>query len=230
MVLAVVFLLVLAPAAHADSADANATAKTTNVSPTPPDKSFDLSPPPSPRLMGPPDVSYSYAGRHEYPSFAWIAAQLVPSPELAFGRVQRIGIDGHAENESIVTFGFRWQVTPILWSWGTHRAISPWRFVVVDPLARHAGSIETDLAIEYLGGDADRLLLRPGVHATFPIVQRGESLSASLGTSVYWYDGTARMAYTVGTYFLSGLFGVELTFSPVQQPLRTIATFRIRYF
>jgi hypothetical protein len=217
----------LAPAAHADNANAN---KPTNASPAPPAKSFDLPPPPSPRLLGQPDVSYSYAGRHEYPSFAWIAAQLVPSPEFAFGRVQRIDLDGHVENESAATFGFRWQVTPVLWSWGTHRSISPWRFVVVDPLARHAGSIEADLAVDYFFGGADHLLLRPGVHATFPIVQRGEYLSASFGTSVYRYDGTTHMAYTVGSYFLFGRFGVELTFSPAQQPLRTIATFCIRYF
>ncbi|MCL2723800.1 MAG: hypothetical protein FWD69_05125 [Polyangiaceae bacterium] len=184
----------------------------------------------SPRFVSPPDTSYGYAGSLEYPSYAWIAAQLVPSPELAFGRIRRIDVDGHAKNDLEVTFGLRWQVTPVLYSWGTYRTISPWRFVVVDPIARHSGSIEADLALEYLGGDVSRMLVRPGVHATFPLLQRGEYWSASLGTSVYTYDAIPRVAYTVGTYFLFGLFGVELTLAPAHEPLKTMATFRIRYF
>ena len=124
----------------------------------------------------------------------------------------------------------RWQPTPLVYSWGTNRRITRWRAFVVDPLARNSGSIELNTSIEYLFGHIDRFLVRPGVRATFPLLQRGEYLSASLGTSTYAYNGVPRVAYDVGMYMLFGLFGVQITVAPAHAPLSFISTFRIRYF
>jgi hypothetical protein len=187
-------------------------------------------PPPSPRVIPPPERAYTYTAPQLHPSLVWMATQLVPSPELAGGRVGRTGIDGVREDATQIAFGLRWQLTPLVWSWGTNRRVTRWRTLVVDPIARNSGSLEVDATFEYLFGHVDRLLVRPGIRVTFPLAQRGEYLSASLGTSTYIYNGAPRLAYDVGAYVLFGLFGVQLTVAPAHAPLSFIGTFRIRYF
>ena len=181
-------------------------------------------PAPSPRVLVQPDRGYVYATPQAYPSLAWFIVQLIPSPEVAVGR----GSAPATRTEAAL--GLRWQVTPLLWSWGTNRHVSRWRTFVVDPLARHAGSLELTGTVEYFFGNVDRAILRPGLRGYFPLVQRGEYLSMSLGTSTYAYDGKMRVAYDVGAYVLWGLFGVQATIAPENGPLTAIGTFRIRYF
>jgi hypothetical protein len=187
-------------------------------------------PPTSPRVIPQPDRGYTYTQPEVYPSFAWILTQLVPSPEVAVGRVRTTGPDGESRAATEAAFGLRWQISPLVWSWGTNRHVSRWRWFVVDPLARHSGSLELSGTFEYLFGHVDRMIVRPGVRAYFPILQRGEYLSVSMGTSTYIYDGEPRAAYEVGAYVLWGLFGVQATVAPDHGPLSTIGTFRIRYF
>ena len=178
--------------------------------------------PPGEASFDPPDRSYTYSSPRPYPTIAWFAVQLVPSPELAIGEDPR--------GETKTAFGLRWQLTPALWSWGVHRRVSGWRFFVVDPLARVSGSIALEQHVEYIGGHADRLLLRPGVKATFPLAHRGEYLAFSIGTSVYRYDDRARVAYDAGLYTLWGMVGAVATIAPEHRALTTIATLRLRYF
>jgi len=177
-----------------------------------------------------PDAGYTWESPSYYPSLAWTLTQFIPSPELGIGRVRVIDPNGVATTETDVSFGMRWQVTPILWSWGTNRHINRWRYVVIDPLARNAGSIAFDTKLEYFFGEVSRFIVRPGVHATFPLWQRGEYLSASLGTSIYQYDDTMRVSYDGGIYALFGIVGAELNYAPTNAALRYVATFRIRYF
>ena len=187
-------------------------------------------PPPSPRVIPPPDQSYTYASPQPYPSLPWMLLQLLPSPELVVGQVRETNATGKSELTTRSAFGLRWQITPIVWSWGVNRHVSRWRFLVVDPLARHSGSLELPLNLEYVFGYVDRFLVRPGVRAYFPLVERGEYLSASIGTSTYAYDDKLRVAYDVGAYVLYGIFGVQATIAPDNGPLTAIGTFRIRYF
>jgi hypothetical protein len=182
------------------------------------------------RKVTPPDEGYAWAEPQYYPSLVWLITQLVPSPELAVGRVQHIDGTGAKTDVTTSAFGLRWQVTPLVWSWGVNRRLSRWRWFVVDPLARNAGSIELNTCFEYLWGDINRFLARPGVRATFPIVERGEYLSLSIGTSVYQYDDTARVAYDAGLHFLYGILGLQATVAPAHAPMRTLATITIRYF
>lgn len=182
------------------------------------------------RALAPPEGSYTYASPQPYPSLPWTALQFLPSPEVGGGRVHRTGSDGVQQDTTELAFGLRWQLTPIVWSWGTNRRVSRWRSFVVDPIARNSGSIELNTTFEYLFGHVDRMLVRPGIRATFPLLQRGEYLSASLGTSTYTYNGTARVAYDVGAYVFFGLFGVQVTVAPAHAPLSFIGTFRVRYF
>ena len=172
----------------------------------------------NPKAVPLPDRSYSWAEPQHRPTWAWLGAQLLPSPQLAFDR------DVHA------AFGLRWQLTPVLWSWGVHRRVSGWRFLVVDPIARHSGSLALETQLDWCGGHVDRFFARPTVKATFPLLHRGEYLSFSIGTSVYRYDDKAHVAYDAGIYTLAGFLGLNATYAPYHAPLTTIATVRIRYF
>jgi hypothetical protein len=176
-----------------------------------------------------PDSSFGHYPATPRPTLAWALFQLVPSPELAFGRHDHIGPTGAVTDESAVAFGLRWQLTPVLWSFGVHRSQSRWRWFVVDPIARQSGSLELSTSFEYIGGHIDRVIPRPGLRVYLPVAQKGEYLSVSLGTSVYPYDGL-RVAYDVGAYILAGTLGLQMTVAPAHAPLAAIATIRLRYF
>ena len=187
-------------------------------------------PPASPRVLPPADAAYEYRRPTPYPTLPWIVTQLIPSPAVAIGSVHRTGTDGVQQDNTQVAFGMRWEVTPVLWSWGVNRHASRWRFFVVDPLARNSGSLELNGTVEYFFGHVDRFLVRPGVRATFPILQRGEYLSASIGTSTYAYNNVEHVAYDFGVNALFGILGLQFSYAPAHAPLSYIGTFRIRYF
>ncbi len=152
----------------------------------------------------------------------WLATQLVPSPELAWGQSQ-------------ARFGFRWQVTPVLFSWGIHRGLSPWRFFVVEPFVRQSGSVELFVTPEYLwygSSFSDGVVLRGGVRSYFPLVEHGEYLSVSVGASEFAFAGQSGAALEAGAYVLFGVVGAQVTVSPTPAaaPIATIATLRLRYF
>jgi hypothetical protein len=150
----------------------------------------------------------------------WLLAQLVPSPELAFG-------------DGVTRYGMRWQFTPILYSFGIHRDLSPWRVLVVEPIVRQSGSVELFFGPEFIangGNFAKGWFLRVGVRSYFPLVERGEYLSVSLGASYFDFDGRGGAAYEVGAYVLYGIVGVQATWAPGGGPAATIATLRLRYF
>jgi hypothetical protein len=164
-----------------------------------------------------------------YPTGLWLLTQLIPSPQFAFGAVRHINVDGSIDDTPKTAFGLRWQLTPILWSFGVHQKQSRWRFFIVDPFARHSGSIEIATSFEYIGGHIDTVFARPTARVYLPLIQKGESLSFSMGTSVYRYEGF-RVAYEGGLYTLAGLIGLQVTVAPAHDPLAVIATLRLRYF
>lgn len=177
-----------------------------------------------------PDAHLDYRNIGPHPTFEWALFQLLPSPEIAVGRQKHIEASGTVDDGPRAAFGLRWQLTPLLWSFGVHRSQTRFRSFIVDPFARHSGSIELSASFEYIGGDIDRLLVRPGVRTYLPVLSKGETLSVSLGTSVYTYDGDLRVAYDVGAYTFSGFLGLQLTAAPSHAPLAGIATLRLRYF
>ncbi len=148
----------------------------------------------------------------------WFATQLIPSPIIAAeGRQAR--------------FGLRWQVTPLLYSWGINRKLSGWRVLVVEPLVRHMGSVEFYASPEIYVGSEVIALLRPGMRAYLPLVEHGEYLSASLGVSYQRAQGHDRAAIEIGLYALYGTLGIQVTHAPgPTQPLHTMVSLSLRYF
>ncbi|HEU4409499.1 MAG TPA: hypothetical protein VFS43_29850 [Polyangiaceae bacterium] len=154
------------------------------------------------------------------PTLPWALLQLAPSPGLLAGP------DG-------THFSLRWQVTPLLYSFGIHRGLSPWRVGVVEPLIRQAGSLELFVSPEYAAiGDrfASRWLLRAGVRSYFPLLSEGESLSVSVGSGVTLQRGELGATYEGGVYTLFGVFGLQVAYTPRFDEGRFAFTLRLRYF
>jgi hypothetical protein len=152
------------------------------------------------------------------PTLVWIFTQLIPSPEVA------AGTDG-------AHFGLRWQVTPILYSFGINPRLSPWRALVVEPIVRQSGSIELFLSPELFTGSLFQTpLVRAGVRSYFPLVAKGDELSMSIGTSYTNMNGQNGVGWEAGVYVLYGTVGVQVTYAPAPSPVQWITTLRIRYF
>src|SRR5689334_2785164 len=101
----------------------------------------------------------------------WLLTQLVPSPEVVHG-------------DGVTRFGLRWQVTPLLYSFGVNRRVSPWRTLIVEPFVRQSGSIELFAGPEWIPFGrtfTDSLLWRVGARSYFPLVEYGDYLSMSIG-------------------------------------------------
>jgi hypothetical protein len=176
----------------------------------------------APRVSAAPEASTTgpAAEPEPHPSLPWLAFQLVPSPELAIG-------------ERGTHFGLVWQVTPILYSFGIHRRLSPWRFFVAEPVVRNAGSIELCVSPEYLSIEPelrDRFTLRAGLRSYFGLLHRGEYLSASIGTSYFRVVGQDAVAYEAGAYVLFGVLGAQLAYAPAHDVVRWMTTWRFRFF
>jgi hypothetical protein len=153
-------------------------------------------------------------------TFAWAATQLIPSPELAAG-------DGGA------LFGLRWQLTPFLYSFGIDRRLSPFRAFIVEPLVRTSGSIELFVSPEYLALDdavARRFGFRVGVRAHFPVIERGDYLSISIGSAYVRFGERESASYQFGAYLLFGFLGIEQSFLPGLDEARWIGTLNVRFF
>src|SRR5258707_1289460 len=53
-----------------------------------------------PRTLPQPDLRYTWEEPRYYPSFAWLATQLIPSPEIGVGKLRRIDAAGVATDET----------------------------------------------------------------------------------------------------------------------------------
>lgn len=155
-----------------------------------------------------------------HPSLMWSIAQFIPSPEWITSS------DGSR-------FGIRWQVTPLLYSFGINKKLSPLRYFIAEPLVRQSGSVELFFTPEYLNLEdklKDKWLFRGGARLYIPLWQRGEYLSASLAASYYNFNGVNGISYEGGIYLFAGILGFQTTYSPSFTNSEWIFTIRLRYF
>lgn len=151
----------------------------------------------------------------------WALLQLIPSSEVVIW-------------DGTVRYGARWQVTPLLYSFGGNRKLSRWRSFVVEPIVRHAGSIELYVAPEVLSGSfadsADRWIFRGGLRSYVPLLHRGEYLSASFGGSVFSAVGKAGVGADAGLHTFGGMFGLRVGYSPTPGLRMTTLALEVRIF
>ncbi len=155
-----------------------------------------------------------------YPSIMWASSQLIPSPEWVTSTDE-------------LKFGMRWQVTPLLYSFGINKKLSPWRYFIAEPLVRQSGSVELFFTPEYLNLEdklKDKWLFRGGARAYIPLWQHGEYLSASLAASYFNFNGNNGLSYEAGIYLFAGILGFQTTYSPSFTNSEWIFTIRLRYF
>ncbi|MEN8192768.1 MAG: hypothetical protein ABFS12_08110 [Bacteroidota bacterium] len=155
-----------------------------------------------------------------HPTFMWSVIQLIPSPQWS------TSLDG-------MKFGMRWQVTPILYSFGINKKLSPWRYLIAEPLVRQSGSVELYFSPEFLNLEKnikDKWLFRGGARYYFPLWQRGEYMSASLAASYYNFNGSNGFSYEAGIYLFAGILGIQTTYSPGFNHSEWIFTIRLKYF
>jgi len=169
----------------------------------------------APRALASADVPYD---PHPPPTLAWTLAQLVPSPEVGVGGPHVAG-------------GMRWQLTPLLYSFGMYRKLSPWRAFVVEPLTRQSGSVELFFSPEYLSapGGGDEWLARMGVHATFPVLERGEKLAFTLGAGAHLGAETGAV-FEAGVSVFAGVAGLFFSYAPRLTIAPATLMLRVRIF
>jgi hypothetical protein len=166
-------------------------------------------------------VSSDVTEHKPYPTFLWLSAQLIPSPEMIFRR------------ERETRFGMRWQVTPLLYSFGINKRMTSWRYFIAEPIIRQNGSIELFFTPEWVNLTAKfstNWMFRGGMRLYFPLYRYGEYLSGSLSTSYYNYNGQQGVSYEGGIYIFFGILGVQATYSPGMTEAPWILTLRLRYF
>ncbi len=147
----------------------------------------------------------------------WAVTQLVPSPLVAYG-------SGAAHG------GMRWQITPLVFSFGVAARLV--RAFFVAPIARYSGSLELYGSPEYVGAPngATGWVARFGTRVYLPILGKGESLAWSLGGSYYRASGGDGFALEMGAYVLFGVFGLTVTVAPRMEAREIITALQIRYF
>jgi hypothetical protein len=154
--------------------------------------------------------------KHPPPTIWWMLAQGVPSPEVGVGGVSPAA-------------GLRWQLTPLLYSWGLYRKLSPWRTFVVEPLTRQSGSVELFFSPEFLSARTSEWIARTGVHATFPLLERGEKLALTLGAGVCFGSETSA-DFEGGVSIFFGAFGLFFSYAPRVTLAPATLALRIRLF
>jgi hypothetical protein len=132
----------------------------------------------------------------------WLVLQAVPS----------VGMITHQRD---VGLALEWQLTPLLWSHAMDPRLSPWRSFIVEPIVRHAGSLELFVAPHYwslpaLSTAAGRVGGKLGLRSTMPLLHRGEYLSCSLGSVYVWRPGDPGVSFEAGLYTLFGFVGLTV--------------------
>lgn len=147
----------------------------------------------------------------------WSVMQLVPSPLIV--------ADPHAFGA-----GLRWQVTPLVLSFGVEER--PVRWFIVEPVARHSGGLEIYVSPEWTRcaeSSDSGWLARIGARVYLPVAGRGESAAASLGASYVYENGRHHAAGELGVWTLSSMVGFTATLAPTMERRALIFVLNLRY-
>ena len=129
-----------------------------------------------------------------------------------------------------IPFAFEWEATPLLYSFGMTRKVSPWHSMFVLPPARFTGSIELKVTGQfstrktgssYFGSSAQLI-------GHIPLIERGEYLGLNVGVAKYAFAGSSPWFKVLG---VSTLFGfVEFNFKHSSDPAMWMGSIELRLF
>jgi len=147
----------------------------------------------------------------------WLPLQLVPSMTILSA-------------SSGSHFGFEWEATPVLYSFGISRYVSPWYAFIVEPTARFTGSVELQVAGQVFTTKPGVSYFASSVHLMgyVPLIERGEHLTLNLGVGAYQLAGQNRIVKVAG---ISTLFGIlHLNLKHADSPTTWIGSLEFRVF
>lgn len=143
----------------------------------------------------------------------WTLLQTIPSPTL---------FEDRGENGSGIEFGLEWQVIPYSYTFKPNKLLSHHNFFYIKPVKRFSGSIELFFTPQYVTGSWDntslkKFMFNTGGRIIFPLAQRGEYLSFSLGAGYHrqtQIDGTVKdgLMYEAGIYSVFGMAGLKFDY------------------
>lgn len=165
----------------------------------------------------------------------WILMRFIPSTNWTY---ENIGVN----NQTDAAMGFRWQITPISYTFGVNDKLSRFRYLMVDPLARNSGSVEMYFQPEWnnFKNINHKWALNSGVRLYLPLSAYGEHFSTSFAVSNYSIANTNNLKLELGAYTLFGVFGVQFGYLPnpailsqndgnIELPKYNV-TFSLKYF
>ena len=148
---------------------------------------------------------------------AWLPYQAIPSMMVI-------------SHPGDIPFAFEWEATPLLYSFGMTRKISPWHSMVVLPPARFTGSIELKVTgqlstrktgTSYFGSSAQLI-------GHIPLIERGEYLGLNVGVAKYAFAGSSPWFKVLGVTTLFGF--VEFNFKHSSDPAMWLGSIELRFF
>lgn len=147
----------------------------------------------------------------------WLPYQLIPNLSL-------YSSSAHSG------FGFEWETTPLLYSFGMNKQISPWYSFVVDPPARFTGSIELSVAGQIFTTKLGSSYFAYSGHmmAYAPLIERGEHLTLNFGAGIYRVADRTRIFKVAGISTLLGIVHFNIKHSP--NPTTWIGSLELRVF
>ena len=136
----------------------------------------------------------------------WLLSQAVPSITVA-------------SSESTTAFGFEWEATPLLYSFGMTRLVSPWHSFYVVPTERFSGSVELVASGVIFMKRVEGSVFGGSVQLLghIPLLERGERLGANVGVAEYWIGGTPSVFVVAGISTLFGLVHFNARYSPSRE-------------
>ena len=148
---------------------------------------------------------------------SWLAFQAIPSMMVI-------------SHPGDIPFAFEWEATPLLYSFGMTRLVSPWYSFKVSQAARFTGSIELKaigqistrkMGSSYFGSSAQLI-------GHVPLIERGEYLGLNVGVAKYAFAGSSPWFKVVG---FSTLFGfLEFNFKHSSDPQMWMGSVDFRFF
>jgi hypothetical protein len=147
----------------------------------------------------------------------WLQLQAIPSMMVA-------------SHPGEIPFAFEWEATPLLYSFGMTKLVSPWYSFKVSQAARFTGSIELKatgqistrkMGTSYFGSSAQLI-------GHIPLIEYGEYLGLNVGVAKYAFAGSSPWFKVVG---VSTLFGfLEFNFKHSSNPVMWMGTIELRFF
>jgi len=127
-------------------------------------------------------------------------------------------------------FGFEWEFTPLLYTFGMNDQISPWYSFIIEPAARFTGSLELVIAGQVFTTKIGGSYFAASGHlmGTVPLIERGEHLTLNLGIGAYRIADETRIFKVAG---ISTLFGmVHFNVKHAEKPTTWITSLEFRIF